>query len=77
VIAGSSRVISTLCTDLQNHAIRERERTNINQSLLTLGRVVQMLKEQSQKKKKSGGVRIPYRDSKLTRILQESLVSGI
>jgi hypothetical protein len=45
---------------------------NINQSLLTLGRVVQMLKEQSQKKKKSG-VRIPYRDSKLTRILQESL----
>jgi hypothetical protein len=46
---------------------------NINQSLLTLGRVVQMLKEQSQKKKKSGGMRIPYRDSKLTRILQESL----
>ena len=45
---------------------------NINQSLLTLGRVVQMLKELSQKKKKSG-VRIPYRDSKLTRILQESL----
>jgi len=53
-------------------AARERERMNINRSLLTLGRVIQMLKDRS----KSGSnkiVRIPYRDSKLTRILQESL----
>lgn len=42
-------------------AARERERKNINQSLLTLGRVVSMLKEQSQSKKKSSNVRIPYR----------------
>ncbi|CAJ1934033.1 unnamed protein product [Cylindrotheca closterium] len=55
-----------------SQAARERERKNINQSLLTLGRVVSMLKEQSQSKKKTN-VRIPYRDSKLTRILQESL----
>ena len=51
---------------------RERERMNINRSLLTLGRVISMLKEQSESSKKTN-VRIPYRDSKLTRILQESL----
>ena len=46
--------------------VKERERRNINQSLLTLGRVISALRE--------GNVqRIPYRDSKLTRLLQESL----
>lgn len=53
-------------------AARERERMNINRSLLTLGRVVKILKEQSTSKKKTNA-RIPYRDSKLTRILQQSL----
>ena len=52
---------------------RDRERMNINRSLLTLGRVVKMLKEQSTKGGKSNSVRIPYRDSKLTRILQQAL----
>lgn len=52
---------------------RDRERMNINRSLLTLGRVVKMLKEQSMKGGKSNSVRIPYRDSKLTRILQQAL----
>jgi kinesin family protein 11 len=53
---------------------RERERMNINRSLLTLGRVIKLLKEQSQRgSSKKNSVRIPYRDSKLTRILQESL----
>jgi len=47
-------------------ASRERERKNTNQSLLTLGRVISSLKE-------GKGDRIPYRDSKLTRLLQESL----
>ena len=48
---------------------RERERKNINQSLLTLGRVISTLRNAN------GGdvARIPYRDSKLTRLLQESL----
>ena len=48
---------------------RERERKNINQSLLTLGRVISMLRNRSE----GGSDRIPYRDSKLTRLLQESL----
>ncbi len=51
---------------------RSRERSNINRSLLTLGRVILMLNEQSNSKKNSN-LRIPYRDSKLTRILQDSL----
>ena len=44
---------------------RKREAGNINKSLLTLGRVISALVE------KRG--HIPYRDSKLTRILRESL----
>lgn len=51
---------------------RGRERSNINRSLLTLGRVIIMLNKQSNTKK-SMSARIPYRDSKLTRILQDSL----
>jgi len=43
----------------------ERERRSINQSLLTLGRVIAALRENSG--------RVPYRDSKLTRLLQDAL----
>lgn len=46
----------------------ERERRNINQSLLTLGRVISALRAESS--------RVPYRDSKLTRMLQEALGGG-
>lgn len=45
--------------------IRVRETVNINQSLLTLGRVITALVERTP--------HIPYRESKLTRLLQESL----
>lgn len=45
--------------------MRAKEAGKINQSLLTLGRVINALVE------KAGY--IPYRDSKLTRLLQESL----
>lgn len=45
--------------------IRTRETVNINQSLLTLGRVITALVERTP--------HIPYRESKLTRLLQESL----
>jgi kinesin family protein 11 len=44
---------------------QERERKNINQSLLTLGRVIAALRD------KTG--RVPYRDSKLTRLLKDAL----
>ncbi|XP_044588058.1 kinesin-like protein Klp61F [Cotesia glomerata] len=44
---------------------RAREAGNINQSLLTLGRVITALVER--------GPHIPYRESKLTRLLQDSL----
>lgn len=44
---------------------RAREAGNINQSLLTLGRVITALVDRHP--------HIPYRDSKLTRLLQESL----
>lgn len=45
--------------------IRVRESANINQSLLTLGRVITALVERTP--------HVPYRESKLTRLLQESL----
>ena len=51
---------------------RERERKNINQSLLTLGRVISLLKS-NQTHPGKVQERIPYRDSKLTRLLSESL----
>jgi hypothetical protein len=50
---------------------QEQERRNINQSLLTLGRVVEALRQIQ--KNPNAGVRVPYRDSKLSRLLQESL----
>ena len=45
--------------------LRAREAGNINQSLLTLGRVITALVEHHG--------HVPYRDSKLTRLLQDSL----
>jgi kinesin family protein 11 len=54
---------------------RGLERKNINQSLLALGRVITAL--QSLSASKLTGVdlagRVPYRDSKLTRLLQDAL----
>jgi kinesin family protein 1/kinesin family protein 3/17 len=47
-----------------------KEGANINKSLMTLGNVINKLSEGI---KKGGKVVIPYRESKLTRLLQESL----
>ena len=44
---------------------RAREAGNINQSLLTLGRVITSLVEKAP--------HVPYRESKLTRLLQDAL----
>lgn len=49
----------------EKNGVRTRETVNINQSLLTLGRVITALVERTP--------HIPYRESKLTRLLQESL----
>ena len=61
-LAGSERASKT-------HAIGERfaEGVNINKGLLCLGNVISALCEGNQNR------HIPYRDSKLTRLLQDSL----
>ena len=61
-LAGSERVEMT-----QNRGIRLAEGSNINKSLLALGKVINKLSEKS-----SDGY-VPYRDSKLTRLLKDSL----
>lgn len=60
-LAGSERAAS--------QAERRKEGAFINKSLLTLGTVIGKLTEPSD----SGDAHVPYRDSKLTRILQTSL----
>ncbi|ETB60416.1 hypothetical protein YYC_02701 [Plasmodium yoelii 17X] len=61
-LAGSENALKS---SYGNIKIRQQECCNINQSLLTLGRVINALIENSSY--------IPYRDSKLTRLLQDSL----
>ena len=51
-------------------SVRKQEGSNINKSLLTLGNCINALVESS---KKAGQVHVPYRDSKLTRLLKDSL----
>lgn len=72
-LAGSERQKSTGAKGSQL-----KEGANINKSLLTLGSVIQKLgeaskAEQSGAKPSKKGNFIPYRDSKLTRILKQSL----
>lgn len=64
-LAGSERVSKTGAT-----GDKLKEGANINKSLSALGNVINALAEQAKKGKK---VFIPYRNSKLTRVLQESL----
>ncbi|GMF49966.1 unnamed protein product [Phytophthora fragariaefolia] len=64
-LAGSERAASTGA-----QGDRLREGANINKSLSALGNVINALVEASRAGKK---VFIPYRNSKLTRVLQESL----
>ena len=62
-LAGSERASVT-----QNRGIRLIEGANINRSLLALGNCINALG-----KKGGNGAYIPYRDSKLTRLLKDSL----
>ncbi|KAI0966333.1 kinesin-domain-containing protein [Xylaria arbuscula] len=55
---------------------RRQEGSHINKSLLTLGTVISKLSEHKEKEGKGGdkdGKHLPYRDSKLTRLLQGAL----
>lgn len=62
-LAGSERAAST-----ENRGQRMVEGANINRSLLALGNCINILSDCNKR-----GKFIPYRDSKLTRILKESL----
>ncbi|KAL4491804.1 hypothetical protein ABPG72_006059 [Tetrahymena utriculariae] len=62
-LAGSERAAST-----ENRGMRLTEGANINRSLLALGNCINLLSDQNKK-----GSFVPYRDSKLTRLLKESL----
>jgi kinesin family protein 4/21/27 len=51
----------------------QKESIEINKSLFTLRQVISALNEIASGKKESSGVYIPYRDSKLTCLLRQSL----
>ncbi|XP_019100624.1 PREDICTED: kinesin-like protein KIN-7O [Camelina sativa] len=63
-LAGSERAAKTGA-----ESVRLKEGTHINRSLMTLGTVIKKLSEGVDRQ----GGHIPYRDSKLTRILQPAL----
>ncbi|XP_059297686.1 kinesin-like protein KIN-7O isoform X1 [Lycium ferocissimum] len=63
-LAGSERVAKTGA-----EGVRLKEGSHINKSLMTLGTVIKKLSEGAE----SQGSHVPYRDSKLTRILQPAL----
>jgi kinesin family protein 18/19 len=65
-LAGSERASAT-----QNRGIRLIEGANINRSLLTLGNCINALCEASEKGTKP---HVPYRDSKLTRLLKVKIL---
>ena len=69
-LAGSERVKRTGA-----QGMRFKEGVAINTSLLALGNVISALSEESSRVKKAGSpsLHVPYRDSKLTRLLQDSL----
>ena len=67
-LAGSERQKSTNATGKTL-----KEGANINKSLLALGAVINKLGQQGKKGKDGKAAFIPYRDSKLTRILKQSL----
>lgn len=64
-LAGSERASMT-----NNRGVRLQEGANINKSLLALGNCINLL---YQNNSKGSTNYIPYRDSKLTRILKDSL----
>jgi hypothetical protein len=66
-LAGSERIKETGVVGIQ-----KQESININKDLFVLGKVVSALSEKA-KKGKGGKTHVPYRDSKLTRLLRDSI----
>ena len=66
-LAGSERAAKDLIASKDETLLKEAK--HINQSLTTLGRILTMLTDRRNSKKGS----LPYRESKLTRVLQSSL----
>ncbi|KAL8103864.1 hypothetical protein AgCh_028163 [Apium graveolens] len=64
-LAGSERAKRT-----GSDGMRFKEGVHINKGLLALGNVINALGDE---KKRKEGLHVPYRDSKLTRLLQDSL----
>ncbi|XP_042507503.1 kinesin-like protein KIN-4A isoform X2 [Macadamia integrifolia] len=64
-LAGSERAKRT-----GSDGLRFKEGVHINRGLLALGNVISALGDE---KKRKEGMHVPYRDSKLTRLLQDSL----
>jgi len=62
-LAGSERAATT-----ENRGLRLTEGANINKSLLALGNCINVLSDSNKK-----GAFVPFRDSKLTRLLKDSL----
>ncbi|KAF2134235.1 kinesin-domain-containing protein [Dothidotthia symphoricarpi CBS 119687] len=82
VVPGGVRVSTLSLIDLAgsekaaDEKVRRTEGAHINKSLLTLGTVIGRLasdKEKAEKNKGKGDTHLPYRDSKLTRLLQPAL----
>lgn len=67
-LAGSERQSKTGAS-----GITQKEGQNINKSLLVLGSVVNALNDSTIGASSATKTRVPYRDSKLTRLLQDSL----
>jgi len=63
-LAGSERL-----KDSQSKGEMAKETSNINRSLFTLGKVISALADA----RSASGVHVPYRDSKLTKLLMDSL----
>ncbi|KAI8975404.1 P-loop containing nucleoside triphosphate hydrolase protein, partial [Mycotypha africana] len=67
-LAGSERLKRTLAV-----GDRQKEGISINGELLALGKVISALGDNSRRRMTGQQQHIPYRDSKLTRLLQDSL----
>jgi hypothetical protein len=71
-LAGSER--SDVSPSGRQTALDRQETQNINKSIYALGNCIQSLSRVTMRQKRTkGGAYVPYRDSKLTRLLADSM----